>query len=195
MLWCESSTTTTYRVSHKISATYAQLAIMCFDEFSAGLPLVLRNLSAGFCTGEVAEFPRNLRTFSTRSAHVFDERLRCNLRSVFPQRFLSKSAANSRRGRREKWRKESGGRKCVEKRVPTAQGLWHVEQFGPVLWSFCVSPRGERGTWAEGRFVDGAAHPPRSLAHARDDSSSIRRLRRRRRSCRRRLEIHCLRSE
>src|ERR1043166_4599424 len=87
MLWCETSTTTTYRVSRKISATYAQLAVACFDEFSADLPLVLRNLSAGFCTGEVAEFPRNLRTFSTRSAHVFDERLRCNLRCVFRNDF------------------------------------------------------------------------------------------------------------
>src|ERR1041385_154553 len=150
MLWCESSTTTTYRVSHKISATYAQRAVACFDEFSADLPLVLRNLSAGFCTGEVAEFPRNLRTFSTRSAHVFDERLRCNLRSVFPQRFRSKSAGNSRRGRREKWRKESGGRKCVEKRsgVHTKCGTWN--NFGRFCGDSACHPERQRGTLGGG---------------------------------------------
>ncbi len=127
MLWCGSSQTTTYRVSHKISAAYAQGCETCFDEFSAGLPPLPRKLSAGFCTAGSGEFPHNLRTFSTRSAQVFDERLRRELHWLFPQRFQAKSAANSRRSRRKKRRKASGGRKCVEKRseLHTVCGTWN----------------------------------------------------------------------
>ena|SRR5690242_62165 len=127
MLWSGESPTTTCRASHKISATYAQVALACFNAFSASVPPVPRKLSAGFCTAESDEFPHNLRTFSTRYAHVFDERLPRNLRRVFPQRFRSKSAANSRHGRREKWRKESGGRNRVEKGrgVHTFCGTWN----------------------------------------------------------------------
>jgi len=127
MLWSGESDTTTCRASHKISATYAQVRLACFNAFSASDPPVPRKLSAGFCTAESDEFPHNLRTFSTRYAHVFDERLRCGLRHVFPQRFRSKSAANSRHGRREKWRKASGGRNRVEKpiRVHTICGTWN----------------------------------------------------------------------
>lgn len=127
MLWSCSSLTTTYRVSHKISAAYAQGWVSCFDAFSAMVPPVLRKLSAGFCTGESDEFPHNLRIFSTGSAQDFDAGFACGLRQVFPQRFRTISATNSRRGRREKWRKESGGRKCVEKRsrLHTVCGTWN----------------------------------------------------------------------
>jgi len=127
MLWSGESHTTTCRASHKISATYAQVRLACFHAFSASVPPDPRKLSAGFCTAESDEFPHNLRTFSTRYAHVFDERLRCGLRCIFPQRFRSQSAANSRHGRREKWRKASGGRNRVEKGsgVHTLCGTWN----------------------------------------------------------------------
>lgn len=127
MLWWITSQTTTYRVSHKISAAYAQRPSECFDEFSARVPPLPRKLSAGFCTDESDEFPRNLRTFSTRSAQVFDTGFTCKLRQLFPQRFRTKSAANSRRSRKEKWRKASGGRKRVEKRfgLHTPCGTWN----------------------------------------------------------------------
>lgn len=127
MLWWGSSLITTSRVSHKISAGYAQRRRAAFDAFSTIVPPLPRKLSAGFCTGKRREFPHNLRTFSACSAHVFDTSFACELRRVFPQRFRMKSAANSRRGRREKWPKASGGRKRVEKRsgVHTKCGTWN----------------------------------------------------------------------
>jgi len=151
MLWCGSSKTTTYRVSHKISASYAQPCGARFNAFSARVPPIPRKLSAGFCTGESDEFPHNLRIFSTRSAQVFDAGLACSLRGVFPQRFRTKSAANSGRNRREKWRKESGGRKCVEKRgfshtgerqLHTLCGTWNIPAESKLFLCGAGAPAG-----------------------------------------------------
>jgi hypothetical protein len=113
-----------------------------FRGFSAALPQVIRRV----CTRESTANPQIFRAFSTRFAHDFHQAFTSNFGSIFPQPFRKKSEGNSRRGRKEKGRKASGGRAGVENGAEgrwegendhgrrfaagSAQKVWHVEQSG-----------------------------------------------------------------